>query len=182
MNKFKLSVLVLSVALLFGLTAPAFAEDPVVIADSVFDKVDEAMGRAEKAREVYDRAKDMGKPAEEVRKAEEDLNKAEGDLRQANVKLDTARENAIAEAAGVSPEKVRAMRASGMGWGNIANELGVHPSVVSKGAKKSKHMKGKKSYDDDTDDDGSKGKNKSKTKSKDKSNGKSGKDSGGKKK
>ncbi|MFV0350388.1 MAG: hypothetical protein ACK5JO_17600 [Halodesulfovibrio sp.] len=178
MNTIRLSVLVLSVAMLLGLTVPAFAaEDPLVIADSVFDKVDEAMGRAERARDVYDRVKNVGKPAE-VRKAEEDLKNAEDNLRNANAKLDYAREKAIADAAGVSPEKVRQMRASGMGWGNIAKDLGLHPSIVSKGAKKSKHMKGKKSTYDEDDDSSGKGKSKSKGKS-DKS-GKSDKGSKGK--
>ncbi len=141
MKKLCSGVLILGLLALCSLAGIAMAEEPSPgIADSVFDRVDEAMGRAEKARQVYDRARNLGKPATEVKKAEEDLQKAEGSLREANVKLDTARVNAIADAAGVSPAQVQEMRASGKGWGAIAGELGVHPSVVNRGKGKKAGM------------------------------------------
>lgn len=138
-------LLVLFIVVSFSLPAAGVvfaADDPLVIADSVFDTVDEAMVRAEKARQVYDRVRNLGKPAAEVQKAKDDVTRAEADLGKANAALDSARIHALAEAGGVSDEQVRAMRASGKGWGAIAGELGVHPSVVKRGAKKNAHAGG----------------------------------------
>lgn len=61
----------------------------------------------------------------------------------------------IASAAGVSVEEVLEMRESGMGWGAIANELGVHPSVL--GAEHS--FNPNKTTDVDDDDDSNNGNN-----------------------
>lgn len=110
-------------------------QDPVAVVDSVLDSVDEALGRAERAREVYDRAKKVGSPEDEVRRAEEAWRNAERDVRSSNARLDEARIASIAHAAGVPQERVRSMRASGKGWGAICNELGVPPSVLGKGGK-----------------------------------------------
>jgi len=51
---------------------------------------------------------------------------------------ETAYEEALAEKIGVTNDEIAAMRASGMGWGEIAHELGVHPSLLGLG-----HTKGK---------------------------------------
>ncbi|GFM37819.1 hypothetical protein [Desulfovibrio psychrotolerans] len=110
-------------------------QDPVAAVDSVLDSVDEALGRAERAREVYDRAKRVGSPEGEVRRAEEAWRNAERDVRSSNARLHEARIASIAHAAGVPQERVRSMRASGKGWGAICNELGVPPSVLGKGGK-----------------------------------------------
>lgn len=45
----------------------------------------------------------------------------------------------LADKAALSDEDVQAMRAAGMGWGDIAHELGVHPSVLGLGHTKAKH-------------------------------------------
>lgn len=50
----------------------------------------------------------------------------------------TKKAHDIAAAAGVSVNKVVEMRQSGMGWGEIAEELGVDPSVAGKGKGKGK--------------------------------------------
>lgn len=46
---------------------------------------------------------------------------------------EAALESALADAAGVSADEIADMREEGMGWGQIAHELGVHPSVLGLG-------------------------------------------------
>lgn len=57
-----------------------------------------------------------------------------------------AKVTALAEDSDLSESEIIAMRESGMGWGKIANDLGIHPSVLGAGS-------GKDSDDDDTDED-----------------------------
>jgi hypothetical protein len=52
---------------------------------------------------------------------------------------DTAKthaENALARAACVATSEISAMRSQGMGWGQIAHEMGVHPGVLGLGHSK----------------------------------------------
>lgn len=44
----------------------------------------------------------------------------------------------LSDVSGVSTEDIAEMRASGMGWGEIAHEIGVHPSVLGLGHTKQK--------------------------------------------
>lgn len=44
-----------------------------------------------------------------------------------------AAQSALASAAGVSTDDIAAMREAGMGWGEIAHEIGVHPSILGLG-------------------------------------------------
>ena len=68
--------------------------------------------------------------------------KASGDktaIAAAQKAYDTALANAqsaLAKAAGTATEDVAAMRAQGMGWGQIAHELGVHPGTLGLGHSK----------------------------------------------
>ena len=50
--------------------------------------------------------------------------------------------DALADSAGVSVGEISDMRDSGMGWGQIAHDLGIHPSVLGGG-----HFKGKKGFE-----------------------------------
>lgn len=89
------------------------------------DKVDEAIREMERIRDVISRRRDEG-DTEGVRRAEEDFRRAERRVNDTKVQ-------ALAEASGESPRRIRALRESGMGWGRIAKELGVHPGVVGQG-------------------------------------------------
>ncbi|MFV0421949.1 hypothetical protein [Oleidesulfovibrio sp.] len=145
---------------------PAFAQTE---SDSVFEKVDEALDRYDRARERF----------EEVRRRTEgrtdELEEAERNMNRARKSLDGERVSAIADEAGVSEAKVESMRASGMGWGAIAGELGVHPSALGKG-----HQKAKKKGDAYDDDDYSRDKSAGKSKgNKGGGKGKGGKGNGG---
>ena len=48
-------------------------------------------------------------------------------------------DEAVANSTGITADEITAMRSSGMGWGQIAHELGVHPGSLGLG-----HTKGKK--------------------------------------
>jgi len=57
----------------------------------------------------------------------------------------------LSNVAGVSQEDIEGMRVSGMGWGEIAHELGVHPGVLGLGHTKDKaRERNSKSFSDDT--------------------------------
>jgi hypothetical protein len=74
-------------------------------------------------------------------------------VEEAKKAYDEAQESAdekLAEFAGVPAEDITAMRRSGMGWGQIAHELGIHPGALGLGHTKNKQygyqkskMKGK---------------------------------------
>lgn len=48
----------------------------------------------------------------------------------------------IAEAGGVTVDDIAGMRKAGMGWGQIAHELGIHPGALGLGHNKAKTTKG----------------------------------------
>ncbi len=81
-----------------------------------------------------------------VTEAEQDLADAiatenEEAIAEAQAALDVAKENAeavMAENVGVTADDISAMRDEGMGWGQIAHQLGVHPGALGLG-----HTKGK---------------------------------------
>ncbi len=67
--------------------------------------------------------------AAELSGDEEAIAAAQADLETAQATADEA----MANSGGVSTESIAAMRESGMGWGQIAQELGVHPSTLGMG-------------------------------------------------
>ena len=81
-----------------------------------------------------------------VTEAEQDLADAiatenEEAIAKAQAALDVAKKNAeavMAETVGVTADDISAMRDEGMGWGQIAHQLGVHPGALGLG-----HTKGK---------------------------------------
>jgi len=62
-----------------------------------------------------------------------DAQKALGAAQTTKDDAQNALDKAIGELAGVSEEAIGDMRDSGMGWGQIAHELGVHPGVLGLG-------------------------------------------------
>jgi|LGVE01.1.fsa_nt_gb uncharacterized membrane protein YdfJ with MMPL/SSD domain len=73
-------------------------------------------------------------------------------MNDAQANLDKVTED-LSNVSGVSQEDIDGMRASGMGWGEIAHELGVHPSVLGLGHTKDKaRERNSKSFSDDTSD------------------------------
>ncbi|QGY40570.1 hypothetical protein GM415_10685 [Pseudodesulfovibrio cashew] len=153
----RITVLLAALLLLaWATTAPA--QDPRSAQDELISLVGEAIvqettQRSEevrKARDVLDVILRRGGTRTEREEAERDLERAEGRYADSQKKLDHARLEAYADRCGKSPSEIQAMRDSGMGWGRIAKECGIHPSAAGKGNKgkgKSKNKskgKGKK--------------------------------------
>jgi hypothetical protein len=123
-----------------------------LLGKAVVEDATQASDRVRRAREVLNEVLKTG-TAEEQQQAAQEMNQARQEYQKAEKNLDTARINAIAEKSGRSPEDIQAMRQSGMGWGAIAKETGIHASVNGKGQGQGQgQARGKnKSY---TDDDG----------------------------
>lgn len=73
----------------------------------------------------------------EIASLQEDLAKAEveGDLTEIAA-LEAEIDVKVSEKIGIEEGKIADLRASGMGWGEIAHELGVHPGVLGLGHSK----------------------------------------------
>lgn len=108
-------------------------EDALGTIETLATEAGNAEDRLDKVLEVYRQTRQAGNQ-QEAEEVEEQVEDARQDVRQARQRLDEARYTALAEEAGVSPNKVRALRESGMGWGRVARELGVHPSLLGKGS------------------------------------------------
>jgi hypothetical protein len=144
-------------------SAAATAADELagLLDPAVVEQANEATERYRATREAMDAAMKSGSQ-EQQRTATRDMEQAREQYRETSQKLDAERVRAIADQSGRSPADIQSMRNSGMGWGAIAKETGVHASVNAKG-------KGKNSPADDaipTDDDTGSGKSKSKSKGK----------------
>ena len=150
------SALFILLAALLLLPVPVLAQEdnPLTAQELLIDMVGQAIveettQRSEevrKAKEILDAVMKAG-TTEEQKKAEEDLDQAQDRYARAQKNLDTARLDAFAEKCGKTPAQIQAMRESGMGWGRIAKECGVHPSTAGKAKGKSKNKnkgKGKK--------------------------------------
>ncbi len=106
--------------------------------------------QVQKAENLAEASQELS--AEEVAKAQESVNTAQQEYETAAAALEADPENqelqdalsaaqenldtatsSLAEAAGATTESINEMRASGMGWGEIAHELGIHPSVLGLG-------------------------------------------------
>ena len=75
---------------------------------------------------------------EDAEKALQDAEEShnENAIAQAQAAYDAAKadfEAALAEAAGVAIDKIADMRSDGLGWGQIAHELGLHPGLLGLG-------------------------------------------------
>jgi hypothetical protein len=98
--------------------ALAEAEQAVADAQAAVDTAAAALAAAQEAED-----------AEAEAQAQADLDAAMSDLEAAQASADQA----VSDAASISVDDIASMRADGMGWGEIAQELGVHPSTVGLG-------------------------------------------------
>jgi len=115
-----------------------------LVSKAVVEEVIEADEELRAAKEILDILITDGTEADQEQ-AKEDVEKAEEKYEAAEKKLDTARTDAFAEQCGKSSAQIQAMRDSGMGWGKIAKECGIHPSAAGKGKGKSKDKNKNKS-------------------------------------
>lgn len=132
-----LLLVLLAAALVPAMPRPAHAAD----AESIIGAVDDAMRQADRARDAYDRVLSSGD--------RDAIFRHERDWRDAEYKLEDSRIENLSRESGMSPSRIRAMRESGMGWGQVAKEAGAHPGSLGVG-----HSKGKKggwNRDDDRD-------------------------------
>lgn len=86
-----------------------------------------AQDNLDTAQSEYDNAVTALEADPENLQLQEAVSLAEQNLNDATATLSSI--------SGVSVESINEMRASGMGWGEIAHELGVHPSVLGLGQK-----------------------------------------------
>lgn len=110
-------------------------------ADSVIGAVDDAMRQADRARDAYDKVRSSSD--------RDAMARYEREWRDSEYKLEDARIENLSRESGMSPSRIRSMRESGMGWGQVAKEAGAHPGSLGVG-----HSKGKKggwNRDDDRD-------------------------------
>jgi hypothetical protein len=179
--------LLITIAALLTLSLPgyAFAQEATtqatdeilgLLGQAVVEDATQASDRVRRAREVLNEVLKTG-TAEEQQQAAQEMNQARQEYQKAEKNLDTARINAIAEKSGRSPEDIQAMRQSGMGWGAIAKETGIHASASGKGQGKGKNKSA--TEDDDSlgngqgnDSDNAKGNGNKKSKDKGKGKGK----------
>ena len=128
---------------------PAQAAHAANLADEVArdtaeaaDAVKEAEAKVASAKDALDNT-DQADGAAKA-KAEKDLDDAENELAKANATLDAE----VGKLAGVESGDIADMRADGMGWGEIAHELGVHPGTLGLGHNKAKGNKKGKGFSD----------------------------------
>lgn len=116
--------------------------------------------QAAHASQLADAAASLGNEETEeklaaVDKANEELGKAmeaadPGAIEQAEIDVAAAEQayaDAVAELTGVISQDLLDMREAGMGWGNIAKELGVHPGVLGLGHTKGKQKSKAEAYE-----------------------------------
>lgn len=160
---------------------PRTAQDQLIdlVGKAIVEETTQRSEEVRKAKDILDVILKEGTATpEQKEEAEKKLEDAEENYAKAQKKLDSARVDAFADQCGKSSAQIQAMRDSGMGWGKIAKECGIHPSAAGKGKDKSK-SKGKKNknkknkggeedegddMDDDDEDDDSESKSKSKSK------------------
>lgn len=99
--------------------------------DAASDDVKDAQKEVDDAQDAYDEA------ASALEADPENL-ELQAALQEAQTNLDNALDK-LSDVAGASKEEIQEMRDSGMGWGEIAHELGVHPSTLGLGHNKVKN-------------------------------------------
>ncbi|EGB14237.1 hypothetical protein DND132_1024 [Pseudodesulfovibrio mercurii] len=159
----RLAYSLLAAALLILAASPVLAQGEDLTKDELVSLVGEAVvqeaadsseevARAKRILDAVRGRKDA--PQQEVSEAQMDYDRARDRYRKAESDLDNAKVNELALQCNKTSDQIRAMRDSGMGWGRIAKECGMHG--VGKGKNKNKG----------TDDDMAQSKSKSKNKDK----------------
>ena len=119
-------------------SASASDELMSLIGKAIIEETTQANEDLKKAKEILDVVLKEGTTAEQ-QQAEKDVEEAAVKYEDAEKKLDTARTDAFAVQCGKSSAEIQAMRNSGMGWGKIAKECGIHASAAGKGKGKDKN-------------------------------------------
>jgi len=161
---------------IFSPIAVAFADD-LSPEESAFENPTQAL-RAINLAEAYAAMPDpeLEKALDLVNTTEDDLEKAQADLdaldpdnlenedaiallktkiEDLELELKDAQDDVdsrMADDAGVTPEDILMMREEGMGWGEIAHELGLHPGVLGMGH--TKRNQNKNTWKKDLNSDG----------------------------
>ena len=138
---------VVSCALLLGWSSPVWSDEPQPEStayaeeneESLYQNAAQAQHDANLA-EAYNANIDKEMALlQEQREAE--LNREEGPDPDRIDELDEQLDELTAQKLDLEVENFAEMRANGMGWGEIAHEIGVHPSVLGLGHTKIKGMK-----------------------------------------
>ena len=113
----------------------------------------DAKTEADQKKQAYEEAKQTLDTLKLQNASPQAIDAAELAVEEAKKAYDEAQESAdekLAEFAGVPAEDITSMRRNGMGWGQIAHELGIHPGALGLGHTKNKQygyqkskMKGK---------------------------------------
>ncbi len=110
--------------------AEAYAEKPD-------PELEEALGDVAKVQKDLEQAREDLKAAEEKDPQDEEeikgLNDDIADLELALEKANKEADSILAKNGEVTPESIQEMREEGMGWGQIAHELGLHPGLLGMG-------------------------------------------------
>lgn len=117
------------------------ASDDVDTEDSYFSNPAQAAHAAQLSSEVAADDPDVKEAYDDYQEALDAYNALETPTQtdlEALEAIEATYEATLAEKIGVATGEIASMRASGMGWGDIAHELGVHPSLLGLG-----HTKGK---------------------------------------
>ena len=101
----------------------------------------DAKTEADQKKQAYEEAKQKLDTLKLQNASPQEIDAAELAVEEAKKAYDEAQESAdekLAEFAGVPAEDITSMRRSGMGWGQIAHELGIHPGALGLGHTKNK--------------------------------------------
>ncbi|AMK11228.1 hypothetical protein [Pseudodesulfovibrio indicus] len=144
----KIAYALMTLALVLAFSLPAFAQeaDPMtqdelisLVGEAVVEEAANSSDELRKAKDILDAVRNRkGATEQEQTAAEMDYQQARDRYNKASNNLDNARVDALALECGKTSDEIRAMRNSGMGWGRIAKECGVHPSANGKGQGKNK--------------------------------------------
>jgi hypothetical protein len=138
-NRYKITsfsiFLLLSVFLIVGvLNSAAFAQDDTPVLNKneqkAKEKVDAVIKEIQRIRNIIFEKEQAGD--------QDGADEAKEELDEYHAKLNDAKIEALLEASekeDLTREQIADMRLSGMGWGQIAHKLGVHPSVLGLGHK-----------------------------------------------
>ncbi|MCK5685313.1 hypothetical protein KAJ27_14375 [bacterium] len=110
--------------------AEAYAEKPDPELEKALDDVDKTQEDLDKAQEELGKLDpDDPENKDKIAQLNDDITGLELALKNAQDDV----ESRMADNAGVTSEDIEAMREEGMGWGQIAHELGLHPGLLGMG-------------------------------------------------
>lgn len=155
MQRIELITVGIGLLLTVGLITPAIADDIEDPEESYYSSPAQAAHAAQLAEEDAQSNEDVAKAWQDYQDALNNLGEepTEDDL-AAVEQLEIDYEETLATAIGTSADEIEAMRDSGMGWGEIAHALDIHPGLLGLGHTKRKRSKmGDDQMTDDSFDD-----------------------------